>query len=79
MGFNKCFLPKINMLEEELNRIGLMNFVNRYKKYDSIIGETESMLFFDSKIKQYQDLTTQLNNIIKHHNVKDSGDGRVPS
>jgi hypothetical protein len=79
MGFNKCFLPKINMLEEELNRIGLMNFVNRYKKYDSVIGETDSVRFFDSKIKQYHDLTSQLNDIVNRHNVKDSGDGRVPS
>jgi hypothetical protein len=79
MGFNKCILPKINMLEEELNRVGLMNFVHRYKKYDSIVGETNSMKFLDDKITQYNDSRLQLDTIINHDRVKDSGDGRVPS
>lgn len=67
------------MLEEELNRVGLMNFVYRYKKYDSIVGETNSMEFLDDKITQYNDSRLQLDTIINHNRVKDSGDGRVPS
>jgi hypothetical protein len=66
MGFNKCVLPTINILKEELNRVGLDEFINRYKTYDCIMGEINSVDFLNTKIKQY-------------YGVTDSGDGRVPS
>ena len=55
MGFNKCILPSIEIMKEEINRDGLETFVIRYGKYDSIMGESDRMEFLETKIKEYQD------------------------
>jgi len=54
MGFNQCYLRKVEDLENELNKNGLKAFVNRYEKYDSISGSSESMNFLEQKINEYE-------------------------
>lgn len=55
MGFNKCYLPSIQVMEEQIERDGLEEFVRIYTKYDSISGESDRMRFLEEKIKEYQD------------------------
>ena len=55
MGFNKCYLPSIESMEEQIERDGLEVFVKSYSKYESITGESDRMRFLEEKIKEYQD------------------------
>ena len=54
MGFNKCILPSVQVMQEEIDRNGLNEFVRIYRKYDSIMGETDRMEFLEKKIKEYE-------------------------
>lgn len=45
MGFNKCFLPPIETMKNDILINGLEQFIKKYGKYDSIIGETDRMDF----------------------------------
>ncbi len=42
-------------MKEHIEREGLESFVNHYRKYDSIMGETDRIEFLESKIKEYND------------------------
>lgn len=55
MGFNKCFLPSIESMKEQIERDGLEEFVRLYTKYDCITGETDRMEFLENKIQEYKD------------------------
>jgi len=55
MGFNKCYLPSIESMNEQIERDGLEEFVRLYTKYDCITGETDRMRFLEDKIKEYED------------------------
>jgi hypothetical protein len=55
MGFNGCILPSVKSMQEHIQRDGLEVFVKHYKKYDSIMGETDRMRFLEEKVKEYQD------------------------
>jgi len=55
MGFNKCYLPSIESMSEQIERDGLEEFVRLYTKYDCITGETDRMRFLEDKIKEYED------------------------
>lgn len=55
MGFNKCILPSVETMQEEINRDGLESFVIHYGKYDSIMGESDRMRFLETKIEEYND------------------------
>lgn len=68
MGFNKCILPSIEIMQSELDRIGLAEFVRIYTKYDSIMGETDRMEFLESKINLYENLQTGNYNLINSFN-----------
>jgi hypothetical protein len=65
MGFNQCYLRNVEDLNEEFNKSGLDSFVERYQKYDSLTGSSESFEFLESKIKQYEEI---INNTISIHN-----------
>lgn len=45
MGFNKCFLPPIDSMKNEIITNGMENFIKKYGKYDALIGETDRMDF----------------------------------
>ena len=55
MGFNKCYLPSIELMKEQIEKDGLEEFVRLYTKYDSITGETDRMEFLENKIQEYRD------------------------
>ena len=55
MGFNGCILPSVKSMKEHIERDGLEVFVNHYRKYDSIMGETDRIEFLESKIKEYNE------------------------
>lgn len=42
-------------MEEEIERDGLEIFIQRYRKYDSITGESDRMKFLEDKLKEYLD------------------------
>jgi len=51
MGFNKCFLPPIESMKKEIILNGLDKFIERYQKYDALIGETDRMVFLDDVMR----------------------------
>jgi len=53
MGFNNCYLPKYKDLIEYYDSVGLKTFVKRYRKYDCWSGDSDSMEFLESKLKEY--------------------------
>jgi len=58
VGFNKCILPPIEYMEEEIEKNGLESFVKRYGRYDSIMGDSDRMEFLENKIKEYSVMDT---------------------
>jgi len=54
MGFNKCYLSNIESLQKEFDNIGLELFIKRYKKYDCLLGPSESFRFLEEKQKEYE-------------------------
>jgi hypothetical protein len=58
MGFNKCYLPSIESMKEQIERDGLKEFVRIYRKYDSISGESDRMEFLENKIREYSVMDT---------------------
>jgi hypothetical protein len=54
MGFNQCYISTIENLQKELDNVGLIVFVKRYQKYECLTGSSESMLFIENKIKEYE-------------------------
>jgi len=54
MGFSKCHLPDIENLIKEYNELGLVAFIKSYRKYDAMVGSTESFQFLDEKKKEYE-------------------------
>jgi hypothetical protein len=55
MGFNSCILPSIETMQEQIERDGLEIFIQRYRKYDSISGESDRMKFIEEKVAEYLD------------------------
>ena len=54
MGFNKCILPSIEIMQKEIDDNGIETFIRRYKKYDSIMGDSDRMAFLEQKIFEYE-------------------------
>ena len=57
MGFNKCYLPSIQSMTEQIERDGLKEFVRIYTKYDCITGDSDRMEFLENKIKEFENKT----------------------
>jgi len=57
MGFNKCYLPSIESMEQQIKRDGLKEFVRLYSKYDCITGEIDSFKFLENKIEEFKNKT----------------------
>ena len=62
MGFNQCYLRSVKDLESELEYNGLELFVNRYRKYDSLTGSSESFAFLEQKI--IKELVSYVGNVV---------------
>ncbi len=54
MGFNKCILPSIEIMQSEIDRNGLAEFVRIYTKYDSIMGDSDRIEFLEQKVFEYE-------------------------
>ncbi len=52
MSINKTYLPKIEKVKEFYNEDPI-NFINKYKKCDVMIGEIDSVELVESKLKEY--------------------------
>lgn len=54
MGFSKCYLPNVETLQKEFDNVGLESFIRRYRKYDCLLGPSESFRFLETKEKEYE-------------------------
>ena len=59
MGFNQCILPSVIIMEAEVKTDGLKKFIERMRKYESIMGETDRMEYLKSKFEEYKNLYGQ--------------------
>jgi hypothetical protein len=63
MGFNQCYVGNVLQIQKELDEYGLKEFVRRYRKYDSISGDSESIEFIEKRIKLYEKDINTINDI----------------
>lgn len=54
MGFNKCVLPSIEIMKFQIERDGLKEFIKAYRKYDSIMGDSDRIEFLEQKAFEYE-------------------------
>ncbi len=54
MGMNKCYLPNVENLQKEFDSVGLDLFIKRYRKYECLVGPSESFRFLEKKEKEYE-------------------------
>ncbi len=54
MGFDKCYLPPVEVMKSELEKFGLQKFVESHKKCGCVIGETDRMNYFNDLVKEYE-------------------------
>lgn len=54
MGFNKCILPSIEVMKFQIERDGLKEFIKAYRKYDSIMGDSDRIEFLEQKAFEYE-------------------------
>lgn len=53
MGYHHCHIPTRIELETQLLKIGLEKFVGIYNRCHTLIGDTDAVLFIESKISEY--------------------------
>ena len=63
MGFNHCYLTSIKDLERHLDNVGLEKFIKMYRSYDALTGPSECFKFIEEKIKEYEEVIRNINNI----------------
>jgi hypothetical protein len=54
MGFNKRILPSKLTLQNMVFDYGVAEVVSRYKKVDMLIGDSDSMVYLEQIIKEYE-------------------------
>lgn len=47
-------LPSVKTMTEHIERDGLESFIKHYRRYDSVVGDTDRMQFLEEKIKEYE-------------------------
>lgn len=57
---NKRYLPKLKELKAEYERVPLEEFYQRYGKFESLIGDSESCTFVRKVEKKYHKLKKRL-------------------
>jgi hypothetical protein len=50
-------------LVEYYNSVDLETFVKRFRKYDSWSGDSDAINFLENKIKEYEKVISDINNI----------------
>ena len=54
MGFNKRILPNKEILQNMVYDYGLKVVVEQYDNVDMLMGDTESMAYFQSIVREYE-------------------------
>jgi hypothetical protein len=54
MSNTHVHVPKLESLIEELERTTLVEFIDRYRKYEFLIGPSESIKFLEDKFEEYK-------------------------
>ena len=54
MGFNKRIIPDKITLQNMAYDFGVEEVINRYKKADMLMGDSESMAYLQSIIREYE-------------------------
>jgi hypothetical protein len=49
MTYSHTYVPKLDQLINELENSDLETFINRYSKYECLIGPSESIKFLEEK------------------------------
>jgi hypothetical protein len=52
MGFNKRYVPVLEVVKKQLEERGVKEFIDYYTKPDALIGSIESMRFIDQVIEE---------------------------
>jgi hypothetical protein len=63
MGFNHCYLTNVLDLQRNLDNVGLEKFIKMYRSYDALTGPSECFEFIEEKIKDYEEVIRNINNI----------------
>lgn len=63
MGFNHCHVSNILQIHKELDMLGLKAFAERYRKYDAISGDSESISFITSLVSKYFGETGEIKSV----------------
>ena len=64
MGFNKRYVPVLEVVKKQLEEMGVKDFINYYTKPDALIGSKESMIFIDSIVEEDNQRMTSKNTSI---------------
>ena len=62
MGFNHCYLTNVEDLQKYLDNVGLEKFIKTYRSYDALSGPSECFEFIEQKIKDYEEVISDINN-----------------
>lgn len=57
MGFNKCYVPEIEELENILEKKGVEHLYFLFHKCDCLIGDSAGIDFLTEKLKEYKKKT----------------------
>jgi len=63
MGFNHCYLTNVLDLQRNLDNVGLEKFIKTYRSYDALTGPSECFEFIEEKIKEYEKVIRNINDI----------------
>jgi hypothetical protein len=50
---NRCNIKNIDELKAEFEKSGLDKFVRKYKQYECLIGDSDSIRFVEAKIDEW--------------------------
>ena len=50
---NKCNVADYEQILKEFERLGIERFVKRYRKYEALVGDSNSINFIETKIREY--------------------------
>lgn len=63
MGFNKRYMPPIEVVKQQLEDKGVEEFIEYYTKPDALIGSIESSRFINKVVEEYKITSKNLNNM----------------
>jgi hypothetical protein len=58
MGYHHCHIPDLEVLKTQYDSLGLEGFVERYKKCEFLIGDTESIRYIEHMFKILKEINS---------------------